>query len=139
VTIVEIGSHELPARSAWTCPLWQLPMRKNMECRAVADHEAQLSSQIVGVGGCGIGARIALSQGRSFNPQFAMISERCTGTQTECRSGLSSLERAQGLRDLRATEWAPLGDHGGGGMVFRGGKRRALSVFEKDGQTDCEG
>jgi hypothetical protein len=34
-------------------------MRKNMKCRAVADHEAQLSSQIMGVGGCGIGARIA--------------------------------------------------------------------------------
>jgi hypothetical protein len=60
-----------------------------------------------------------------------MISERCTGYQTERRSGLSSLERAQGLRDLRAREWATLGDHGGGGMVFRGEDEGRFGLRER--------
>jgi hypothetical protein len=77
-----------------------------------------------------------LSQVESFSLLLAMLPLKKTGLQIECLCGLSRLEGAQGLRDLRAKDWAALGGHRGGGRCFLR-KRRALSLSRKtDGKLE---
>jgi hypothetical protein len=88
-------------------------MGEKVKCRGVADHGAQLPWPILRVCGCGIEcAGCPRAQSWSFTALLATVPSQNTGWQKECWSGLSSLEGAQGLRDLRARKGTALGDHG---------------------------
>jgi hypothetical protein len=76
-------------------------------------------------------ARDCLRASRSFSPLRATIPGQSTRSQIGPSSRLLSLKDAQGLRDLRARDWAALGDHGGGGRCFSCGKSRALWLSRK--------
>jgi hypothetical protein len=73
-----------------------------------------------------LSAKIDFERVWSFSRLLTMIPLEKTGPQFERLSGLPSLEGSQGLRDLRAKDWAALRDHGGG-RCFRRKEGRSRS------------